>query len=82
MLATEMPDQWVESLVPADDVKMRLWIGRGQSTDVVGNMEVERILPAAGYLNVFTVLAKCLQCLRQFDRYLGLICADEYQDLE
>ena len=77
-----MPDQRIESLVPADDVKMRLWVVRGQSSNVVRNMEVQRILPVAGYFDVFAILAERLQCLRQFDRHFGLIGTDANQDLE
>ena len=77
-----MPDQRVESLVPADNVKVRPGVLRGQSSNVIGNMEVQRILTVAGYFDVFAIPAERLQCPRQFKRHFGLTGTDENQDLE
>lgn len=73
-------DQRIEAGIPGDDGETGARVLRRQPADIEGDVEIERVLAAAGDLDVFGIAAERLQCLHQFQQDLRLARAEEHLD--
>jgi len=80
--AFEMLDQGIKTFVLADDMKLRIRVFSRQFTNVIGDMEIQRILAVAGYLDVLGVVTKKLHGICKVKRYLCLVRTDKDEYLE
>jgi len=76
-VAGQVLDERVEPGVAGDDREAATGKLHGQLPDVERDVEIERIGPIAMDAHHLGVGAKGLQCLKEFDRHLGLAMADE-----
>ena len=80
VLGAHVPDEGVESLVGGDDVELVAGMSRREIAEVEGDVEVERVAPGGGALDVAGVGSEGLQGHDQVRGDLVLVRSQEDED--